>query len=457
MITLQNTLSGRKEELFPLKDKKVNMFVCGPTVYDNSHIGHARTYVFFDTAAKYLRYRGYKVKYLMNITDIDDKIIDRAKRDGVPTEELARTYEKAFYEDMDSLKVDSVSKYARATSYIKQITKQVRDLLDKGNAYKIDGEGYYFNLSSFPDYGKLAHRTALQAEDAVSRIDEGVNKKNKGDFALWKFSKEDEPAWDTPLGPGRPGWHIEDTAITDYHFGPQYDIHGGAVDLIFPHHEAEIAQQESASGKKPFVKYWLHTGFLTVEGQKMSKSLGNFITIKEVLKNYSPEAVRMMALSGHYRSPLDYSESVIKQFQAAVQRISEFAGKLELADGKEEFDASQAEQKFTEAMDDDLNTPRAIAVIFDLMRNLNPLLTGNLLSRKSAKKVREILKKFDSVLGIIQSGKAKIPDNVLKLTQKREALRQAKDWDGADKLRAQIEEMGYKVEDTVYGPLLTKK
>ena len=433
------------------------MFVCGPTVYDHSHIGHARTYVFFDVVAKYLRYRGYKVTYLMNITDIEDRIIDRAQRDGKSVKELVRIFEKSFLEDTKALKIDSVNKYTRATGYIKQIVKQVETLLEKGHAYKIDGDGYYFDLSTFPDYGKLAHRTANQAEDAISRIDESVNKKNKGDFTLWKFSKPNEPSWKSSLGTGRPGWHIEDTAITDYHFGSQYDLHGGAVDLVFPHHEAEIAQQESASGKKPFVKYWLHPGFLTVKEQKMSKSLGNFITIKDALKNYSPETIRFMVLSNYYRSPLDYNDSVVNQSQAAVQRIAEFIQKLSLANGNNDFEISDYRRKFEEAMDDDFNTARVIALIFDLTRKVNSMLVDNSLNRNSAKKIRKFLQNINSVLGIIPAKQEKIPDSITKLIQKREELRQENNYEEADKIRAQIEDRGYQVDDTVYGSLVTKK
>ncbi|OGM98659.1 MAG: cysteine--tRNA ligase [Candidatus Yanofskybacteria bacterium RIFCSPLOWO2_01_FULL_41_34] len=458
-MKIYNTLTKTKEEFKPRDPagKKVQMFVCGPTVYDHSHIGHARTYVFFDVVAKYLRYRGYKVTYLMNITDIEDRIIDRAQRDGKSVKELVRIFEKSFLEDTKALKIDSVNKYTRATGYIKQIVKQVETLLEKGHAYKIDGDGYYFDLSTFPDYGKLAHRTANQAEDAISRIDESVNKKNKGDFTLWKFSKPNEPSWKSSLGTGRPGWHIEDTAITDYHFGSQYDLHGGAVDLVFPHHEAEIAQQESASGKKPFVKYWLHPGFLTVKEQKMSKSLGNFITIKDALKNYSPETIRFMVLSNYYRSPLDYNDSVVNQSQAAVQRIAEFIQKLSLANGNNDFEISDYRRKFEEAMDDDFNTARVIALIFDLTRKVNSMLVDNSLNRNSAKKIRKFLQNINSVLGIIPAKQEKIPDSITKLIQKREELRQENNYEEADKIRAQIEDRGYQVDDTVYGSLVTKK
>lgn len=478
MIKLTNTLTGQKEEFIPRTEKNVGMFVCGPTIYDYSHIGHARTYIFFDVVARYLKYRGYKLKYLMNITDIDDKVIDRAKRDGISVKDLVKKFEKSFYEDIKSLKIESVNKFARATDYIKQIIKQVQILVAKGNAYKIDGDGYYFNLSTFPDYGKLAHRTVEQAEDAISRIDESVNKRNKGDFALWKLAPHQarprfwwsadklgagfsEPFWNSPLGAGRPGWHIEDTAITDYHFGPQYDLHGGAVDLVFPHHEAEIAQQESASGKKPFVKYWLHSGFLTVNGRKMSKSLGNFITVKYILKKYSPEFIRMMALSVYYRSPLDFNESVITQSQAGIKRIYEFYQKLNLSSGTGrkniEKKIKETRQKFIDSMDDDFNTPQALAVLFDFIRDLNTDLTGNSLDKNSLKSTKKFLREADNILGIVPTKQEKIPDEIIKLVEKRDKLREEKNWQEADNIRAQINNLGYKVEDTIYGPLTDKK
>ncbi|MEK7087598.1 MAG: cysteine--tRNA ligase, partial [Patescibacteria group bacterium] len=290
-MRLLNTLTNQKEEFKPLKNRQVGIFVCGPTVYDYSHIGHARTYVIFDAIAKYLKYKGYKVKFVMNITDIDDKIIDRAKEEGKTWKEAAEFYEKEFMNDIENLSIDSVDEFARATEHIPQIIKQIKALIEKDYAYQTE-DGIYFDISRFGDYGKLAKRTIEQAEDAISRIDESVKKKNKGDFALWRFSKPDEPSWPSPWLAGRPGWHIEDTAISEKYLGQQYDIHCGAQDLIFPHHEAEIAQQEAVSGRKPFVKYWLHSGFVTINGRKMSKSLKNFITIRDILKKYSAEALR---------------------------------------------------------------------------------------------------------------------------------------------------------------------
>src|SRR3989344_4861436 len=318
-LEVYNTLTRKKEEFVPIKGKKVNLFVCGPTSYDYSHIGHAKTYTQFDFIVKYLRYKKFKIFYLQNITDIDDKIIS--------WKELSTKFEKTFYEDMKNLHINSVNKYARATDYIKEIISQAKRLVKKGYAYKLE-DGYYFNLSKFKEYGKLSGRNYEEAEDATTRIDENINKKNKGDFCLWKFSKENEPSWKSSLGNGRPGWHIEDTAITEKFFGSNYDVHGGARDLIFPHHEAEIAQMESISGKKPLVKYWLHTGFLNVKGQKMSKSLGNFFTIRDILKKYSANTLRFLFIQTHYRSAIDFSENSLESAKNSLERLNDFMLKV---------------------------------------------------------------------------------------------------------------------------------
>ncbi|MEK9171993.1 MAG: cysteine--tRNA ligase, partial [Patescibacteria group bacterium] len=322
-IKLHNTLTGKLEEFKPIEPGAVKMFVCGPTVYDFSHIGHGKTYTQFDIIVRALRYVGYQVTYIVNITDIDDKIIKRASERKMEPNILAEEYETTYVEDMGVLNNTSVDKYARAHDYIPEIISQVERLVEKGLAYKIS-DGYYFDTKGFGDYGKLSGRSTLKAGDSVSRIDENPEKKNPGDFCLWKFKKEGEPTWPASLGDGRPGWHIEDTAITETEFGPQYDIHGGAIDLIFPHHEAEIAQMESISGKKPLVKYWLHTGFLNIKSEKMSKSLGNFLTIREILeKGISPLALRYYFLTAHYRSPMDFSWEGLKAAENAYRKLKE--------------------------------------------------------------------------------------------------------------------------------------
>jgi len=474
-LKIFNTLTKKKES-FNLPDKKVRMFVCGPTVYDYPHIGHARTYIMFDVVAKYLRHEGYDVFYLQNITDIDDKIIARAKEQGREIKELTEEFEKIYMEDMVALGINSVDKYARATEHISEIVAQVKKLIDKGHAYKIDPSaelrtsglassdgagGYYFDLSTFEDYGKLSGRTAAQAEDSVSRIDESVGKRNKGDFVLWKLSKEGESGWESELGYGRPGWHIEDTAISEKYLGDQYEIHCGAQDLMFPHHESEIAQQEAASGKKPFVKYWLHSGLLTVEGKKMSKSLGNFVTIRDILEKYPAEAVRMMFLMSNYRSPVDYSEQNLKQAEAAVQRISEFVNRLNLSSspgdsGLDRIILNDSKEQFEKEMDDDFNTPKAVAVIFDLIKKINPMIDEGKISKDDAEITLGILNEFNDVLGVVPAEYSSVPDEIKKLAKEREELRKDKKFEEADKARDELKEKGFKVEDTEWGPLIKK-
>jgi cysteinyl-tRNA synthetase len=364
-LKLHNTLSGQVEEFSPLEANKTNMFVCGPTVYDYAHIGNAKTYTQFDIVARSLRYLGFDVNYLQNITDIDDKIIARAAERGIDPATLALEYEERYLEDMKSMNNVSVTKYARAHDYIEAIVSQVERLVEKGFAYKIS-DGYYFDITSFADYGKLSGRSALKADDSVSRIDENPEKKNQGDFCLWKFKKEGDPSWDVRIGEGRPGWHIEDTAITETEFGPQYDLHGGAVDLIFPHHEAEIAQMEALSGQKPFVKYWLHTGFLQVNGEKMSKSKNNFYTIRDVAeKGFSPLALRYLFLLSHYRTPVNFTWEALEAANNAFEKLKRFVGPMSERGAVDESYKAQ----FTDKLENDLNTPQALAVLWTLVKD----------------------------------------------------------------------------------------
>jgi cysteinyl-tRNA synthetase len=461
MLKIYNTLSRKKEDFRPRDDKKVNLFVCGPTVYDYSHIGHARTYVAFDVVAKYLKYNGFKVTYLQNITDIDDKIIQRAGERGVKPAELAKKFEEAYLKDMKALQVDSVSRYARATEHIKEIISQVERLMDQGYAYQLD-DGIYYDISKFKNYGKLSRRTISQGEDAVSRIDESKEKRNRGDFCLWKFSKADGPSWPSPWGQGRPGWHIEDTAITEKFFGPQYDIHGGARDLIFPHHEAEISQMEAISGKSPLVKYWIHSGFLTVEGQKMSKSLGNFVTIGDFLKKNSARLLRLLVVKTHYRSPIDYSEKMVLQTKKELARIDEFTDKIKDLKNKDKGSISalikQTATDFENAVDDDFNTPKAVASVFNLINKSNALISKNKLSEKDAKSILDFLQKIDTIFDFIfaKETKEKVPEEVAKLAKEREKSRQAGKWQDSDRLRDEIKKLGYTVEDTKDGPKIKK-
>lgn len=466
MLKIYNTLSEKKEEL--PKQKELHLFVCGPTVYDYSHIGHARTYIAFDNIVRYIKSEGNKVFYLQNITNIDDKIIARAKEKNIPWKRLARDFEKAYKQDMKSLDVKSVTRYARATDFIPEIIKQVETLIYKKRAYEIPGDGWYFDLTTFPNYGKLSHRSTAQVTDGISRIDSSINKRNIGDFCLWKFSapeagkqKNGEPKWKTELGTGRPGWHIEDTAISEKFFGPQYDIHGGAADLKFPHHEAEIAQQESASGKNPFVKIWMHTGFLLVNGEKMSKSTGNFITISDFLKNQKPETLRMIVASHHYRSPIDYTDALANQAQSSLQRIRHFIARLQLKrkSGKISENTATAiktaNEKFTEAMGDDFNTPDALASLFNLMNSLETNLWN--LNKSEAKSIIKLLQEKFELFGVSLKKIEKIPENIAKKAAEREVLRNHKQFIQSDALRKELEALGYIIEDTPLGPLVLKK
>ena len=430
------------------------MFVCGPTVYDFIHIGNARTFVFFDFLAKYLRYKSYEVDYLQNITDIDDKIIIRAENEGSSWTHVAKKFEAEFLDDAAKLGITS-PRYAKATDHIAEIIGQIETLSEKGHTYSIENDGIYFDLKTFPEYGKLSGRTAEMAEDATSRIDESANKKNRGDFVLWKFSKPGEPAWDSPFGSGRPGWHIEDTAITEKNFGSQYDLHGGGQDLMFPHHEAEISQQESASGLKPFVKYWLHAGFLTSKSDKMSKSVGNFTTAREVLEKFQTEILRFFFLSGHYRSPLEFDEKYLLQAKAATSRISDFIEKLNRVSGEENQKITDAfgnlNQTFFEALDDDLNTPSAFGSVFDFIRTTNPALMNNEISRSQAEAILNFFDIINQILDIIPATGESVPAEILELIEKRDQLRKDQRWPEADAIRDEIQAQGYKLEDTQFG------
>ena len=460
-LKIYNTLSGKKDLFKPRKGKKVNLFVCGPTVYDYSHLGHARNAIVFDSFVKYLRKIGFDVFYLQNVTDLDDKIIARAREKGVSPKDLAMAFEKDYMQNMKALGANGVSKYARATNYIKEIISQVQRLQAKGFAYKIEGDGIYYDISKFKNYGKLSGRTALQAEDSVSRIDYSRDKKNRGDFCLWKFSGENEPTWPAPFGAGRPGWHIEDTAITEKFFGAQYDIHGGARDIIFPHHEAEISQMEAISGKVPLVKYWMHIGFLTIEGQKMSKSTGNFITIGDFLKRCPANYLRFFVARNLWRSPVDYSESTLIEVKSTVDKIEELLRKMKLAKAVKSSKEAIVMIKnlpinFYKELDDDFNTPNAFAVMFEFINAVNPLLEQDLISKKDAQTVYKFFVEINDIFGIIDLKKVNraIPAEIKKLVKQRETARQNKEWQKSDEIRAQIEKKGFAVEDTKSGPAI---
>jgi cysteinyl-tRNA synthetase len=454
-MKLFNTLSRKKEELYTLKPNKINFFVCGPTVYDYSHLGHAKTYVQFDLIVKYLRYKGYKVNYIMNITDIDDKIIKRGNERKIDPLKLAKEYEKIFYEDMKSLGIDSITKFARSMDYIKQIIKQIKELMDKGYAYETS-DGIYFEISKFKEYGKLS-KQPLDKIKSGARVAVNEDKKDPADFVLWKKQKPGEPAWDSPWGKGRPGWHIEDTAITEKEFGPQYDVHGGAIDLIFPHHESEIAQMESASGKKPLVRYWLHIAFLNINKEKMAKSLGNFMTIREALKKVDGKTLRYLFATNHYRTPINFEPKILEQCENSLERLNNFIQDLYHKKGSGEskkIDSyiEKVKVDFEHYMDNDFDTPRATAIIFDFIRDVNKLDV----SKKDAEKIIKLIKDLDKVFGIFSFEKTTIPAGINKLADEREKARKNKDWKKADSLRVSIKKKGYLVEDTKEGYKIKK-
>jgi len=454
-------MTRRIEEFKPLRGNRVYMYVCGPTVYDYSHIGHARTYIAYDVIVRYLREKGYSVFYLMNITDVDDKIIKRARERGMNPIELAREYERYFMEDMEALGIQSVNLYARASEYIDEIVDLIKILMNKGFAYETE-TGVYFDTSRFKDYGRLSHKRP--EELSVHRIELDPTKRNPQDFALWKKRDRDEIGWDSPWGYGRPGWHIEDTAIILTHFGPQIDIHGGAIELTFPHHEAEIAQAEAATGKKPFVRYWCHTGLLTVGGEKMSKSLGNYILIRDIVKKHASEALRLMFLFSHYRSPIDFkwsslesSNSSLNSLYNLVERLKEIEVDEELSDEERKLEDyfEDFRRRFYEHLDDDLDTPRALAELFKLSSAINKVLDSKerLYAPLKLKLLSEI-EKIGNIFGILKRKpivEADLLKSVLEiLIDVRGKLRTKGEFELADQIRDRLREIGIILEDVGY-------
>lgn len=446
-IKVYSTLSKTVEDLKPMEAGKIKFFVCGPTVYDFPHLGHAKTYTQFDFIVKYLRWTGFEVFYLQNITDIDDKIIQRAADRKIVWRQLADEFEKIYTDDMAALRNTAVTKYARATDYIESIVSQVQRMLEKGLAYRTPDNSIYFEIAKFKDYGKLSGRTELKENDGVSRIDNSDQKRGWNDFCLWKASKDGEPSWETAIGNGRPGWHIEDTAITETEFGPQYDIHGGAIDLIFPHHEAEITQMESISGLVPFVRYWLHTGFLNINSQKMSKSLGNFKTIRDLLKIYDYRTLRFFFISNHYRVAMDFSDAALEQAKNSLGRIDEFIfNKVDanFDDLIDEAAVEDAKSKFHEALSNDFNTPQAFAVLFEFIRAQNA-------KEKSGRRTFEFLNQINSFVDFMKFDQAKVSEFVAIMITERDAARAAKDFAKSDEIRDRLLSMGIKIYDTKEG------
>ena len=455
MLKLYNTLTRKKEE-FRAKGGKVRLYTCGPTVYDYIHIGNLKTFLTEDVLKRYLLYKGFKVKHVRNITDVDDKTIRDSKKEGISLKEFTERYTKAFFEDLEKAKVLPADVYPKATEHIKEMAALVKKLLDKGYAYRGEDGSIYFSIKKFKGYGKLAHIDFKKLKAGARVKQDEYEKGEAQDFALWKaWSEEDGPVyWETEIGKGRPGWHIECSAMSMKHLGNTLDIHGGGEDLIFPHHENEIAQSEAATGKK-FVRFWVHNAFLKVNGEKMSKSLGNFYTLRD-LKDYNPVAVRYLMVSSQYRQPLNFTFESLRAAQNSIGRLNELVAKLEEAEGKDSGKAGKAaekaKKKFEKAMDDDLNTPLALAAVFEFVRECNSLIGKGLVGKKDAKAGLGFLKKVDSVLGVMDFGKKhKISKEDLRLIKQREKLRKEKKWEKADRIREELAKRGIQLDDTSKG------
>jgi cysteinyl-tRNA synthetase len=442
-----NTLSGQKEEFTP-QDNEVKMYVCGVTVYDVCHFGHALSYVTFDVIRRYLEYRGFKVKYVQNFTDIDDKIINRANERNIPWKELVEKFIGEFFTDIDALNIKRATVYPRATETIPGMLEVVSMLIEKGHAYVSDGS-VYFRVKSYPRYGRLTHQSPEEMRNKVTVITE--EKEDPLDFALWKAAKPGEPFWDSPWGKGRPGWHIECTAMSMQHLGRTLDIHGGGQDLIFPHHENEIAQSECYTGVEPFVRIWMHNGFLQLGTDKMSKSLGNLVTIKQALERNSSDAIRMFIMSSYYRMPLRYSLEALDAAENGIDRLRQ-ALKAEGKHGAEPVDAEPFRSRFIEAMDDDFNAPQALAAVFDLVRETNRGVENGLDIRRA----QDMLKELAGVLGFTLREKAVDQSQAGIIEEKirqRNELRKAREWKKADEVRDELAKMGVAIEDTPKGTI----
>ncbi|AUM97285.1 TPA: cysteine--tRNA ligase [Clostridium botulinum] len=459
-MKVYNTLTNKKEEFVTLVPGEVKMYVCGPTVYNFFHIGNARTFVVFDSIRRYLEYRGYKVKFIQNFTDIDDKMIKKANEEGTTVKELGDRFIKEYYKDADDLNIERATKNPRATEFMDEIIRFVSDLIEKGYAYEIDGD-VYFSTKRFGDYGKLSGQN-LEELQLGSRINVDERKKDPMDFAIWKSQKPGEPAWKSPWGMGRPGWHIECSCMAYNLLGETIDIHAGGSDLSFPHHENEIAQSEARTGKQ-FAKYWLHSAFVNVNNQKMSKSLNNFFTAREILEKYDADVLRMFMLSGHYRTQINFSMELLDSTKAALDRLYNSINNLEnLLDEvkNEELRAKELEyknelqkykEKYIEKMDDDFNTADAISVIFDLIRDVNTNITIES-SKELVKYTLDLIRELGNPLGILQeSTKASLEEEIEKLIEERQKARKEKNWALADKIRDNLKERGIVLEDTPQG------
>lgn len=455
-----NTLTRTKEEFVPLESGKVKMYVCGPTVYNFFHIGNGRTFIVFDTIRRYFEYRGYEVDYIQNFTDIDDKMINKANDEGTTVKEVGDKYICEYYQDADGLNIKRATTNPRATDYIADIIEFVKELVDKGYAYEVNGD-VYFRTKKFNGYGKLIGQN-LEDLQAGARINIDERKEDPMDFAVWKAQKPGEPAWESPWGLGRPGWHIECSCMAKKLLGETIDIHAGGMDLAFPHHENEIAQSEALTGK-PFANYWLHAAFLNVNNQKMSKSLNNFLTARDALKEYDADVIRFLMLSGHYRIQLNFSSELLESAKASMERLYNAVGNLEslISEVKEEFLTDDEKeyvqtldgyrQRYIEKMDDDFNTADAISVIFDLVRDINTNITVDS-SKELCVKALDLIRELGMPLGILQkTTKGSLEEEVEALIEERQNARKNRDFALADKIRDDLKARGIVLEDTPQG------
>ena len=468
-MKIYNTLTRKKEEFVPIEEGKVKMYVCGPTVYNFFHIGNARPFVVFDTFRKYLEYRGYKVKFVQNFTDVDDKIINRAKEEGVSAGEISEKYIEEYYKDAAALNLRKATVHPQVTKTMDDIIQFVQDLIDKGYAYEAEGDVYY-RTRKFDGYGKLSGKNI---EDLISgaRIAVGEQKEDPLDFALWKARKEDdEIAWDSPWGMGRPGWHIECSAMSKKYLGDTIDIHAGGADLQFPHHENEIAQSEAHSGCT-FANYWMHNGYINIDGTKMSKSLGNFKTVRDLLKVYDGETLRFLILSGHYRGPIDFGEEILTQSKNGLSRMRNAKNNLKhlIATGQGEMSPKEQEQlksfdqyrqTFIEAMDDDLNTADGISAVFELITAINTAVKDGA-SKEFAEKSLALLLELTEILGLLQQDTeeevVEVEPEIQALIDERQEARKAKNFARADEIRDILKEKGITLKDTPQGVQIIKE
>lgn len=463
-MKLFNSLTAKKEEFVPITPGEVKMYSCGPTVYNYFHIGNARPFIIFDTLRRYLEYSGYKVKFVQNFTDIDDKMINKANELGITVRELADKYIAEYFKDAEGLGIHRATVHPRATENIDAIIEIISKLVESGYAYNVDGDVYY-STKKFSEYGKLSHQP-LEELESGARIDVSEDKRDPMDFALWKKQKPGEPAWESPWGMGRPGWHIECSAMANKYLDKSIDIHSGGQDLIFPHHENEIAQSEAANGCT-FANYWVHNGYINVDNKKMSKSLGNFFTVRDVAKEFDYEVIRFFMLSAHYRSPINFSKDLMESAKSSLGRIytcienleflSQNARDVSLKDSEEESvkTLSGYKDKFIAAMDDDLNTADAISAIFEIVSYANKNIDSDS-SKELIEKYIATIKELGDILGLLQKSKSDVPAEIQSILDERAAARAEKNWGKSDELRDKLKDLGYIVKDTKQGQQLTK-